>query len=385
MFSVTVTGTTAGVKNNTSGAVSATETGTGATSNTATLTVVAPPTIGKAFGAATVPLNQTTNLTFTISNPNATVALTGVGFTDTLPAGLTVANGSVAQCGGTLTTSGNNLITLSGASVAAGGTCVFSVTVTGTTAGVKNNTTGAVTSANGGTGTTSNTATITVVAPPTITKSFGAAVVPVGGTTTLTFTLTNPNATVALTGVGFTDAFPAGLVVANPPNATDTCGGTFTPNPGDTSLTFSGGTIAAGGSCVITVSVQLMTGGLKSNTTSAITSTNGGTGLPSNTAVVSTFDTCLQDDGNPGALLLFDSTTGDYMFCCGSVHLMGKGTITKKGCSVTLSQNGPDRRVSAAVDKCAMKGTASLQFPIGVTLCNIIDRNISNNDCACVP
>src|SRR5262249_7113201 len=198
-------------------------------------------TIAKAFGAATVPLNQTTTLSFTITNPNTTVGLTGVGFTDTLPAGLTAVNGTSSQCGGTLTITGNNTIALTGAAIAAGGNCTFGVTVTGTTAGVKNNTTGAITSANGGTGTTSNTATITVVAPPTITKAFGAAFVPVGQTTTLSFTITNPNPTVALTGLAFTDTFPAGLVVANPPNATDTCGGTFAPLAGDTTLTFSSG------------------------------------------------------------------------------------------------------------------------------------------------
>src|SRR5262249_6021814 len=179
---VDVTGTTAGVKNNTSGNITSTEGGTGGTAS-ASITVVAPPTISKAFGVPNIPLGGTTSLTFTITNPNSTVGLTGVGFTDTLPAGLTVAtSGPTATCGGTLTTTNPSTITLTGASIASSGTCSFTVTVTGATAGVKNNTTGAVTSTNGGTGATSNTATVTVANAPTLTKSFGAASILVGGT-----------------------------------------------------------------------------------------------------------------------------------------------------------------------------------------------------------
>src|SRR5262249_19231366 len=46
---------------------------------------------------------------------------------------------------------------------------------------------------------------------PTIAKAFGAASIPVGGATTLTFTVANPNASEALSGIKFTDTMPSGL------------------------------------------------------------------------------------------------------------------------------------------------------------------------------
>jgi len=125
----------------------------------------APPTIDKAFGSATIPLNGSTTLTFNLSNPNAGTMLTGVGFTDALPAGLAVStpNGMTGSCGGgTITASaGSTSISLSGASLAASASCSFSVNVTGKAEGVHNNTTSAVTSNEGGTGGTAS-ARITV-------------------------------------------------------------------------------------------------------------------------------------------------------------------------------------------------------------------------------
>src|SRR5438270_4946810 len=59
----------------------------------ATLTVQAAPTLTKAFGAANVGLGQTTTLAFSIANTGANaVNSSGLSFTDTLPAGLTIAN-----------------------------------------------------------------------------------------------------------------------------------------------------------------------------------------------------------------------------------------------------------------------------------------------------
>jgi hypothetical protein len=127
------------------------------------------PKISKSFGAARIPLNGSTSLSFTIDNPNLATTLTGVGFTDALPAGLVVStpNGLSGSCGGgTITaTAGSGAISLTGATLATSASCTFSVNVTGTTPGTKNNTTGNVSSTQTGPGGTAS-ASVTVAAPP---------------------------------------------------------------------------------------------------------------------------------------------------------------------------------------------------------------------------
>lgn len=95
------------------------------------------------------------------------------------------------------------------------------------------------------------------------------------------------------------------------------------------------------------------------------------------------FDICLQDDSS-GAFFQFNSTTGDYQFTsCGGVMLGGIGVISRRGSTITLQQNGPDRRVLARSDGAQNKGTVSVQvFSQGTTL-TITDRNTINNTCSC--
>ncbi|MBK7027026.1 MAG: DUF11 domain-containing protein [Polaromonas sp.] len=63
---------------------------------------------------------------------------------------------------------------------------------------------------------------------PTLTKAFSPTSISIGGTSTLTFTVSNPALNPAQT-VSFTDTLPAGLRVASAPNVTNTCtGGTVT-------------------------------------------------------------------------------------------------------------------------------------------------------------
>jgi bacillolysin len=288
-FAVNVTGTAAGVKTNTTGNVTSVEGGAGGSASASvTVTTPAPPTINKSFGASPLLLGATTSLTFTVGNPSATTTLTGIGVSDNLPSGLVVATPAAltGSCpDGTITAlPGATTVSLSGATLASGASCTFGVNVVGTTVGVKTNTTGNVTSNEGGTGGVA-TASVTVVppAPPTIQKSFGAAAFLVGTTTTLTFTLANPNPT-TLSGIGFTDTLPSGLVLATPDGLTGDCGGGTITVLGST-VSLSGATLGAGASCTFSVNVVAIAVGPKTNITGNVTSVEGGTGGTATAAV----------------------------------------------------------------------------------------------------
>ncbi|HEY7543835.1 MAG TPA: choice-of-anchor Q domain-containing protein, partial [Blastocatellia bacterium] len=98
---------------------------------------------------------------------------------------------------------------------------------------------------------------------------------------------------------------------------------------------------------------------------------------------VSAFDVCLQDDTNSRTVLLWNSQTGDYLFCCGGFLFTGRGVAARQGNTFTLTHNTGSRRVLGKADAGLNKGTASLQSPVGVTRCSITDRDLRNNSCAC--
>jgi CSLREA domain-containing protein len=97
-------------------------------------------------------------------------------------------------------------------------------------------------------------AAIVELEAPAVSKQFNPTTVPAGTATRLTITLTNPNA-FAITGVDFTDNYPANLENAPVPNVTNTCGGTVTAVGGGSTLMLAGGSIPANGSCSVAVSV----------------------------------------------------------------------------------------------------------------------------------
>src|SRR5207244_3225696 len=136
-----------------------------------------------------------------------------------------------------------------------------------------------VTSNEGGNGNpTTDTVTVSMPSPPGITKTFGVHNIPLGGTTSLTFTISNPNSS-TLTGVEFSDILPSGLAVAAPNGLSGSCGGgTISAVAGGGTISLTGATLAANAGCTFTVNVTATSAGTKFNTTQMVTSNEGGNG-----------------------------------------------------------------------------------------------------------
>jgi hypothetical protein len=120
--------------------------------------------------------------------------------------------------------------------------------------------------------------------PPTITSAFTPNLIGVGDTdaTALSVTITNPNASGTLSSVAFTDTLPAGLTVDNPNGESGTCGSTsvVTAAPGSSSLSVTGGSLKAGATCTVSVSLIASQTGTLTNTPSAVTSSAGASAVP---------------------------------------------------------------------------------------------------------
>ncbi len=113
---------------------------------------VAPALSGVAFNPAVTNQGQSTTLSFTIANPNQSVALQGVSLSITLPDGLVEGNTSLASCTGPVpayvTFVYPSTINVSDAAIEGNGRCVFNVTVGAKDQGSYTVTTSAVSTGN---------------------------------------------------------------------------------------------------------------------------------------------------------------------------------------------------------------------------------------------
>jgi hypothetical protein len=266
----------------------------------ATLTVIAPaptpPTLGKAFSPATINAGGVSTLTITVSNPNASVATLTAPLVDTLPSGVVIAatpNVSTT-CGGVgapVAVAGGSTVTLpAGRTIPANGSCTVTVDVTAAIGGSYIDTlpAGALQTSNGN-NLAPAIATLTVVAPsfipPTLGKAFGPATINAGGVSTLTVTVSNPNASVATLTAPLVDTLPSGVVIGPTPNVSTTCGGAGAPVAvagGSTVTLPTGRTIPANGSCTLTVNVTAAVGGSYIDTllAGALQTSNGNNPAP---------------------------------------------------------------------------------------------------------
>jgi hypothetical protein len=156
---------------------------------------------------------------------------------------------------------------------------------------------------------------------PGVTMSFSPNPIAANGTSTLTITLTNSNAA-SITGVTFSDNYSGTLKNATSPNASTTCGAsgaTVIASAAGTSLKLNGGTIAAHGSCTVSVTV-----------TAAVTETNtlaAGAVTTTNTAATST---------SSSATLTVNAISADNSTISASPTYVEAGVSTFSTITVTL-------------------------------------------------
>lgn len=122
-------------------------------------------------------------------------------------------------------------------------------------------------------------------------------------------------------------------------------------------------------------------------TTVTCTATDTSGNTASCTFTVTGFSFCLQDDVNPGNVVLIDAVSGAYRFCCGGVLVAtGKGAITTRGCIGSIDDTKGARRVHIQWDTSANgvgAGTAIIQVSPNKTVCQITDMKMTDNNCSC--
>jgi hypothetical protein len=235
-----------------------------------TTPVLVPPTLGKSFNPASISFGGVSTLVLTLSNSNSVVDTMTAPLTDYLPVGLTVAGAASTTCGGTVDAlKGSKSVTLTGGAIPANGSCTVSVNVSPDCGCAYHNSVkaGALQTDNGSNAAPA-VATLTVTktapgGPPKLGKFFYPDEIRSGGVTTLTITLTNPDATAATLTAPLTDYLPSGMVVYGLPGkgADNTCGGTLTATKGSAYITLTGGEIPADGSCKLTIFVSVKKAG----------------------------------------------------------------------------------------------------------------------------
>lgn len=242
-----------------------------------------PAQINKSFSPISIIAGGNSQLSITIFNPNA-FQLINASWTDSLPAGITIANPAniSTTCGGDVTAvAGGTSIQLTSGTMpaqsgATPGSCTVAVDITSTTPGNLINTipAGALTSTSPTdvpvTNTTPASATLQVgvVQPPSLNKNFSLNTIWAGETSVLTINLVNNDLANALSAVRLTDTLPVGITLANPVSSTLTnCGGaTLTAVSGAGTLSLENATIAASATCSIQVRVTATSQGTYTNT-----------------------------------------------------------------------------------------------------------------------
>ena len=233
--------------------------------------------VDKNFGADFVE-NGTTSLTITLSN-QASTAFTGVNFTDTMPADLTIVGTPTASasCGPSalVTANGTSLTLVNGVipagSVSSPGTCTINTTVTSSVVkfspGFNNSiSAGDVCSAQTICNANSDSDTVNVYpigGNATVSKSIEASTILPGNSTSITITIRSPRDT-GLSQIHLIGNFPGDMVLTSTP--TTTCGGTLSGGIGSQYIELTNGTITnPNRTCTISANITAYTPGTLTN------------------------------------------------------------------------------------------------------------------------
>ncbi len=188
-------------------------------------------------------------------------------------------------------------------------------------------------------------------------KSFSPVSVSAGQVSTLTVYLINNNAAGA-TAVAFSDPLPGTVVVANPANVVNGCGGAVTATPGATRFALSGGSIPAAsggnpGQCTVQVNVVSPSSGVFINTIAAGT-------------VSSSQGANAQDAKATLTVSPLSPVTGTKAFSPTNVHAGGGNASTV---TITLTNPNGIALTGAAFADNLPAGLAVASTPVAATTC----------------
>jgi uncharacterized repeat protein (TIGR01451 family) len=237
----------------------------------ANFSVLPSAEFAKEFDLPSIAPGGVASLKITVANTATAINLTGMNFQDNLPSGLIVAptpNIRNNGCNGTITANpGSSVIQLSNGSLAASVACSIQVDVTAANPGLYTNSmpAGALQTAQSISNKQPATTLFPVQVQPTIAKAFNPSNIPLGGTSQMTITITNPH-TSGLVNVNLDDNLPTNLVVAPIPNLINTCNGSVAAASNTGLVRLTNGSISASSSCTIQVDVTSGVGGNYTNT-----------------------------------------------------------------------------------------------------------------------
>lgn len=221
-------------------------------------------------------------------------------------------------------------------------------------------------------------------APLIVGESFNPTSTAANSTSALTETIGNNGTNAAsVTGLGFNNALPTGLVVATTPNASTTCSsGSVATAAGATSIILSGAQLVAGASCSVTVSVTSGTAGTYVDTIpiASITTTQGTSNAAAANASLTVTSAIGQITATPTTLRFTNASSASQTIQLAAANYNGNFTVSgQTHTSVAINQT-----TNVATVTPASVGTDTLVFTANsgntVSVSVVVNNNVAYSD-----